>query len=303
MYTLLLVDDEPLELETLRDYVPWQDVDVTRVLTACDGQEALRQCAQNHVDIVLTDIKMPVMDGLSFARALPEAGCAAKVIFLSGYDDFSYVNGAYLAGGVEYILKPFVKDEVLRVVRAAQMQIVDSRKRDAAQRLYIGEQLGRWMTARDENALIALRAAQIASCALALIQTDAPRSILRQCMEAVSRYCFDVDIERGVLLAIQDAKRMHNILLRVRDELNMQEQNCGVVYFTVPAALEEMPKAYAALVQGASELFYAEKEGLLNIDGAALQAFGEQCRREKMKSRHVCPGGGKNDCRRCWRTT
>ena len=70
MYRVLLVEDEEIELETLRDYIDWKKNGISRVFTAHNGRRALECLEENMADIVITDIQMPGMDGMETARIL-----------------------------------------------------------------------------------------------------------------------------------------------------------------------------------------------------------------------------------------
>ncbi|CAM4392710.1 response regulator [Paenibacillus phoenicis] len=107
MYNLLIVDDEAETREALSSYFPWNEVGFQVVGQANNGQEALRLIAEGErVDIVLTDIKMPVMSGIELAEQLYNHRRQIKVVFLSGYRDFEYAQQALHFRVINYILKP-----------------------------------------------------------------------------------------------------------------------------------------------------------------------------------------------------
>ncbi|MNO17368.1 putative response regulatory protein [compost metagenome] len=107
MYNLLIVDDEAETREALSSYFPWNEVGFQVVGQANNGQEALRLIAEGErVDIVLTDIKMPVMSGIELAEQLYNHRRQIKVVFLSGYRDFEYAQQALHYRVINYVLKP-----------------------------------------------------------------------------------------------------------------------------------------------------------------------------------------------------
>ncbi|WP_059041262.1 response regulator transcription factor [Paenibacillus rubinfantis] len=107
MYNLLIVDDEAETREALSSYFPWNEVGFQVVGQANNGQEALHFIAEGErVDIVLTDIKMPVMSGIELAEQLYNRRRQIKVVFLSGYRDFEYAQQALHYRVINYILKP-----------------------------------------------------------------------------------------------------------------------------------------------------------------------------------------------------
>ena len=112
MYSLLLVDDERLELETLRDYIAWEKLGFDRVYTAISGRDAYDKVLRLKPDVMITDIHMPVMNGIELARQMYADGCTTKVVFLTGYDEFEYAKAALQVEAVDYILKPFSFDKI-----------------------------------------------------------------------------------------------------------------------------------------------------------------------------------------------
>lgn len=126
MYRILLVDDEWLELDTLENYIPWEEMGFQVVGTAENGKEALRLLEEINEkdiqgqetegcglpDVVLTDVKMPVMDGLAFSKTLHDKYPDIQIVFLSGYNDFEYVKSALAVEACGYILKPLDLEEL-----------------------------------------------------------------------------------------------------------------------------------------------------------------------------------------------
>ena len=94
LYSLLVVDDEPGTRNTLCSCFPWEDIGFNIVFQANNGQEALDYIRQHPVDVVLCDIRMPVLSGIDLARELYLSKSPTKVVFLSGYRDFEYAKKA-----------------------------------------------------------------------------------------------------------------------------------------------------------------------------------------------------------------
>lgn len=107
MYNLLIVDDETETREALSSYFPWNEIGFHIIGQAGNGREALRFIeGEERVDIVLTDIKMPVMTGIELAEDLYRSKRDIKVVFLSGYRDFEYAQQALHYRVSNYVLKP-----------------------------------------------------------------------------------------------------------------------------------------------------------------------------------------------------
>ncbi|HHX62942.1 MAG TPA: response regulator [Epulopiscium sp.] len=120
MYSILLVDDELLVLETLRDYVDWAGLNC-KVYTARNGQKAIEKIQEYEPDIIITDIQMPIMNGIELAKWVKETNQKGKLIFLTGYDDFDYIKEAFNVDAVDYILKPFSVEGIEETVNKIKM--------------------------------------------------------------------------------------------------------------------------------------------------------------------------------------
>lgn len=105
MLKILLVDDEPLVLIGLQGMLEWKALGYTICATARNGKQALEIIEREKPDIVITDVKMPMMDGLSLARTCRERGALPAFIVLTSFEEFEYVRQAMGAGVVDYLVK------------------------------------------------------------------------------------------------------------------------------------------------------------------------------------------------------
>ncbi|MEA4889568.1 MAG: response regulator [Clostridiaceae bacterium] len=102
----LIVDDDHFVRKGLTSMIPWSDLGFDRVLEADNGLSALKQVKDECPDLILTDVLMPVMDGIEFCRLVREQDYHSYIIMLSAYDDFEYARSALRYRVSEYILKP-----------------------------------------------------------------------------------------------------------------------------------------------------------------------------------------------------
>ncbi|GAA0135713.1 response regulator [Paenibacillus sp. YSY-4.3] len=102
----LLIDDEPLILNHLKNALPWNELQIELVGTARNGVKGLELVVEFEPDIILCDIRMPLMDGLEFLREIRRLGYKTEVIMLTGYQEFEYARLALQHGVKDYILKP-----------------------------------------------------------------------------------------------------------------------------------------------------------------------------------------------------
>ncbi|MGN0745901.1 MAG: response regulator [Aristaeellaceae bacterium] len=119
MKTLLIIDDEYYIRVRVRKCIDWEALGFGEILDCANGQEALALMTEHPVDLVVADISMPVMDGLSLCEALRERQADTQIILLTGYDRFDYVKQALSYGVVEYVLKPVDGEELEKAVQKA----------------------------------------------------------------------------------------------------------------------------------------------------------------------------------------
>lgn len=106
MYTLLVVDDEALIREAITSIIDWESLGFTTIFQAEDGLEALEICRSDKIDLVLTDIVMPFMDGMELTRVLHDEFPQIHIVILTGHEEFEYAKEAIDMSVKNYILKP-----------------------------------------------------------------------------------------------------------------------------------------------------------------------------------------------------
>lgn len=155
MYNVLLVDDEELDLEGMKRFIPWSELGmevkgcVNNALSACEVLD------QHSIDILVSDVNMPYMSGLELARIALQRKPKIRIIFVSGYQEFSYVQQALSLKAYSYVLKPMEDSELiaslmkvkqdldeelkLREVEEAYQDMIPIAKSDMLLRLFEGE--------------------------------------------------------------------------------------------------------------------------------------------------------------------
>lgn len=131
MLKLLIVDDEPIILAGLEHLIRSERTAFTDIERASDAYEALDLLGTFRPDLVITDIQMPEMDGLSFIREARQRGCRRFVI-LSGYDHFDYAREALRLHVNDYLLKPIQQRELSEILSRLTLEIMEERKEGAA---------------------------------------------------------------------------------------------------------------------------------------------------------------------------
>lgn len=132
MYTVYLADDEQLIREGLADTIPWQSLGLRLTETAADGKQALRGIRRVKPDIVLTDIRMPYLNGLELIAKIREAYAECRIVIITGHGEFSYAQKAIQLGVSDFALKPIDIPALCRTLTkiVKELDNVNSRKNE-----------------------------------------------------------------------------------------------------------------------------------------------------------------------------
>lgn len=131
MYNLILVDDEIRVLKAVRDMLPWAEMNV-RVIGWCDNaMSALEVMINEHTDILITDIKMPIMDGLELITRAKEMYPSIECLVMSGYEEFELARMAIEKGVRGYLLKPCGKEELEEKIINC-VKVIEKKRTDAS---------------------------------------------------------------------------------------------------------------------------------------------------------------------------
>lgn len=112
MYKLIIADDEPRILRGLKNCIPWNAIGFSLEGTAESGKQALNLAQKIRPHLIITDIRMPDMNGLEFISAVRSLGIHSQIIIVSGYNDFTYAQQAIRYGVSDYLLKPINEDNL-----------------------------------------------------------------------------------------------------------------------------------------------------------------------------------------------
>lgn len=122
MMNILIADDEKIEREGIR-YLLALEKGERRIFEAANGKQAMQILRTENIDMILTDIKMPVMDGLELARRAKELFPEIRIVIFSGYNDFTFAQEAIRYGVTDYILKPVDPDNFHEIIEKAEKNI------------------------------------------------------------------------------------------------------------------------------------------------------------------------------------
>jgi two-component system response regulator YesN len=161
-FKVFLVEDEIVTREGIRDKVNWQGNGFVLCGEAADGEMALPLIQAAHPQVLITDIKMPFMDGLQLSKIIRERMPGVKIVILSGHDEFEYAQDAIQIGVTEYLLKPVTVNDLHRVLQKLAVQLEQEQKEHNA-RLKLQEQVAESQALLREKLLFKLVVGAISS--------------------------------------------------------------------------------------------------------------------------------------------
>ncbi|MFI3325921.1 MAG: response regulator [Clostridia bacterium] len=124
MKNILIADDEKFVRLGIRTMIERSGLCTGEIIDCKNGQEALGKVREMNFDLILSDIKMPIMDGIEFCKVVKEENLTtAQLVIISGYDDFNYAVQAMRSGACEYLLKPIERESFTNLLEKVQKQI------------------------------------------------------------------------------------------------------------------------------------------------------------------------------------
>lgn len=134
MYKVLITDDESMVREGLKKIIPWEEYGLEIIGEAKNGKEALEMIIEKRPHVLITDIKMPFMDGIELIREIKNRKLNVRIIVLSGYDEFDFVKNAMRYGAENYLLKPVSTEEMALAVNELADDLDKSLESEVMQR-------------------------------------------------------------------------------------------------------------------------------------------------------------------------
>lgn len=130
MYSILIVDDERWVRASLKKVVERSELPFQVVHEASHGLEALDWLKEHRVDVIITDVRMPVMDGLQLVQSIQEGNFLSEMIIVSGHDEFQYAQKALRLGVRDYLLKPVMVEDMVKCLRKIKDGLLSRNERD-----------------------------------------------------------------------------------------------------------------------------------------------------------------------------
>ena len=221
---LLCVDDEFFIRERILRRIPWTDLGIGEVATAENGEEALEKAREFRPEILITDVKMPRMDGIELAERFKLECPDSRVIFISGYSDIPYLRSAIRLRAVSYVEKPVDMAELEKAIRSAKEEIEKER------------------SARTEHEYVTAldRIGRKAALARALCSPGAPDEETRQALaelpEARDARCFVSTVTR--LIDRPEAEQIRDPqLYEILGKIAPEQEGLRCIGFTRPGEI------------------------------------------------------------------
>ena len=145
MYQVLLVDDEYMILNGLKKIIDWKSLGFQIVAKAENAKEGLSVLEQQRIDLVVTDVTMPEINGLEFIEAAQKEHHNFEFMILSGYQEFDYLKGGMQLGAVNYLMKPVNKFELIESLKKIKTRLDQQNEQKNQQEIYQELLFSQWL--------------------------------------------------------------------------------------------------------------------------------------------------------------
>lgn len=227
MMGLLLVEDEEAIQQKLMGNVPWREYGFAPVLGASNGVEALKVLDENSIDIMVTDVQMPKMNGIELIREVKKRNYPMKIIVISGFAEFEYAQESIKLNVADYLLKPFASKKLLELVlhlkeqiekeQAEKSELAELRKSlrknlETLREKFFMNLLNHNLAGSDIHAeLEFLGLKDLADCLYQVVVVEIPESLLRQINEE-EKYLLNLQF-LGELKRILESNRYNYFMI------------------------------------------------------------------------------------------
>lgn len=219
MLKVLIADDEKMPRDILSNYINWSNLGVTGILEADDGLKALNIAMEEKPDIIISDIKMPHMNGIDFATKIREHLPDTKLIFLSGYSDKEYLKSAIKLKAVSYIEKPIDLEEITSLLKDTISDLVEEQNKKSEAHVLI------------ENRL----------CISLTLQSVDSEDVLEKCKSLNKSFCNYNKYVTSIINFNESSYKEINFsslksIIELRDDLyilGVKGEDCAIIHFAL----------------------------------------------------------------------
>ena len=232
MYRILLVDDEILVRDAIKENIDWKSIDCELVGDCENGKQAAEFVQEHPVDIVLTDILMPYMDGMELSHFLHDNYPDIVIVIFSGFGEFEYAKKAIQYGVSEYLLKPVTAMELTSVIEKMK-QKVDQQRREKSKMDKLAQNSEKYR--KNEQIIRSKNMEALVNCTTDVNKTIQRLSEMGVDISAASYRValFDIDLYSGMYKLDtekrQESALMAFVLFNISDEIVTREK-AGIAY-------------------------------------------------------------------------
>lgn len=149
MISVFLVEDEFLIRKSIKENIDWKQEGFSFVGEAGDGELALPLIKEKKPNILITDVKMPFMDGLELATLVKRDFPQTRIVILSGFREFEYAKKAISIGVTEFLSKPISSQQLLQVIKKIKLQIEEEQEEETLRKMYLEEMKSKFALERN----------------------------------------------------------------------------------------------------------------------------------------------------------
>lgn len=271
MYRVLIVDDEVMILKGLRRIINWEKYGFTIVAVVDSGPKALAYLADHPVDLVITDVSMPKMNGLDFVHAAFARGDDFLFLILSGYDEFDYAKKSLQLGALNYLMKPIDRDELIQTLAEVKTRL-DEQQEELPRSLLLNKALTGQLSSKQQQLFVQ-------ACAIAegqsyylvtFVHLDADQALQQYLIRHGQDWFVDID-QHLFLFKIATRVQIDRFLVSLPERYRAQTQL--IVLSASASDLTALPTRFSS-VQKCIQLtkFYEQKTGLIRLDEVVSQS-------------------------------
>lgn len=257
MYTVLIVDDEPLIREGLRRLIDWEALGYTVIADMASAEEAMEPALALKPDLLITDVRLPGVSGISMIQALRQRGFQGEVFVISGYADFTYAKSAIRYGVKAYLIKPIDERELIGELYALKKTLARAAVKQNSH-LSHSHQWSAFLHGQAElpqalQAGLAADGAPGSNLRIVLVtlwdgsQQPLPEGCVANALRASSAHGLKLlytPMTQAVLLATLPASRLSRAIDGLFAALNRGEQRYGCVVGAPVERISDLPRSF-----------------------------------------------------------
>lgn len=271
---VLLVDDERVERDMLEHCVEWGSLGVEKVYTASNGRRALQIVQDKKPDIVITDIEMPVMDGITLTRRIRAMGLNIKIIYLTGYDNFAYIKAAFKMEAVDYILKPVVPAVVKEVIGRSAALIMKEKETEQSFEISRQVMMEQYVLQGGEAQKTAGKLGNGLSGTFTMLQIcgGLDKEGCKKIRIRFPEICYEIWEYDKTTFLIKPSKRTETLAAEILEEGKKDSPRIlNLTYIKEPIDIKNIHEAYLFSCSYLTQLYYKEAGVILVIEWADVE--------------------------------